>query len=105
MKIFRKITFENLKRNKTRTIVTIIGIILSAAMFTAVTTAVSSIRNLLLERAILDNGYWHVCGFGLDGNDIEIMENTEESDEFTAFENIGICFAGSFYMRISRIFF
>ncbi len=89
MKIFRKITFENLKRNKTRTIVTIIGIILSAAMFTAVTTAVSSLRNLLLERAVLDNGYWHVCGFGLDGNDIEIMENTEESDEFTAFENIG----------------
>lgn len=33
MNIFHKITLTNLKKNKTRTIVTIIGIILSTAMF------------------------------------------------------------------------
>ena len=38
MKIFRKVTLQTLKENKTRTTVTIVGIILSAAMICAVTT-------------------------------------------------------------------
>ena len=32
MNIFNKVTLQSLKKNKTRTVVTIIGIILSAAM-------------------------------------------------------------------------
>ena len=35
MNIFKQFTNRSLKENKTRTIVTIIGIILSVAMFTA----------------------------------------------------------------------
>lgn len=38
MNVFNKVTLQSLKKNKTRTIVTIIGIILSAAMICAVTT-------------------------------------------------------------------
>ena len=33
MNIFNKVTLESLKKNRTRTIVTIIGIMLSAAMW------------------------------------------------------------------------
>lgn len=39
MNIFQKVTLKTLRENRTRTLVTIIGIILSAAMFTAVTVA------------------------------------------------------------------
>ena len=42
MNILSKVTWEAMKKNKTRTIVTIIGIVLSAAMFMAVTTAAFS---------------------------------------------------------------
>ncbi len=38
MNIMNKVTLQAMKKNRVRTIVTIIGIILSAAMFTAVTT-------------------------------------------------------------------
>ena len=43
MNVFHKFAIKSLKLNRTRTIVTIIGIILSTAMLTAVTTTVSSV--------------------------------------------------------------
>ena len=42
MNVFHKYTLQNLKKNKTRTIVTIIGIILSVAMFSATILSLSS---------------------------------------------------------------
>ncbi len=60
MNIFGWYTLRSLKQNRTRTIVTIIGIILSTAMITAVTTTVSSIQNFLLEAAAESDGSWHV---------------------------------------------
>lgn len=59
MNVFHKVTLESLKKNRTRTIVTIIGIILSAAMICAVTTFVSSIQSYLLKSAVYTDGEWH----------------------------------------------
>ncbi len=59
MNVFNKVTLQSLKKNKTRTIVTIIGIILSAAMICAVTTFASSVMNYALETAIYSVGNWH----------------------------------------------
>ncbi len=59
MNVFNKVTLQSLKKNKTRTIVTIIGIILSAAMICAVTTFVSSIYNYAREYAIYNSGNYH----------------------------------------------
>ena len=49
MNVFHKVTLASLKKNPVRTTVTIIGIMLSAAMICAVTTSVSSLRNFALE--------------------------------------------------------
>ena len=59
MNIFHKVTLQSLIKNKTRTIVTVIGIILSAAMICAVTTFASSIYNYALDNAIYMDGDWH----------------------------------------------
>ncbi len=59
MNIFNKVTLQSLKRNRTRTVVTIIGIILSAAMICAVTTFTSSMRNYILQTTIYSDGSWH----------------------------------------------
>ena len=48
MNILRKVTAASLRKNKTRTIVTIVGIILSAAMLTAVTTFISSLQQYMV---------------------------------------------------------
>lgn len=55
MSILNKVTLQSLKKNKVRTIVTIIGIILSTAMFTAVTTSIASIRGYMIKTI-------HLCG-------------------------------------------
>lgn len=42
MNVFHKVTRESLRKNRLRTIVTIVGVLLSAAMVCAVTTIVVS---------------------------------------------------------------
>lgn len=50
---------------------TIIGILLSVAMFTAVTTTISSIYNLMLEATEMDDGCWHISVSGADDRQIQ----------------------------------
>lgn len=59
MNVFHRVALSSLKRNRTRTIVTIIGIILSTAMISAVTTFASSIRNFAIQDIIHSEGNWH----------------------------------------------
>lgn len=66
MNIFNRVTIQSLKKNKTRTIVTIIGIILSAAMITAVTTFASSFQNFLLKNAVYNKGNWHGSALSIE---------------------------------------
>lgn len=75
MSILGKVTLEFLKKNKTRTIVTIIGIILSASMFTAVTITVSTLQNYMLEDAIYETGDWHVSATEVDKSFFEFIKN------------------------------
>lgn len=82
MNIFHKVTLQSLRKNKLRTIVTIIGVMLSAAMICAVTTFVSSIRNFALEYAIYSNGDWHGAiqdATFADYNAIEASDKTAEA--------------------------
>ena len=58
MNVMSKITLYNLRRNKKRTIVTIIGVILSAAMITAVATLCESFVNTMLTESQQRYGYW-----------------------------------------------
>lgn len=78
MNIFNKVTLESLKKNKTRTIVTIIGIILSAAMICAVTSFTSSFMNYLQRGEIYTSGDWH--GSEIDSA-YSVYEDIASSDE------------------------
>ena len=60
MNVLHKVTLQSLRQNRTRTIVTIIGIILSTAMLCAVTTFVTSFQQYLLSQEIYTSGSWHV---------------------------------------------
>lgn len=77
MNIFHKVTLETLKKNRVRTLVTIIGIILSTAMICAVTTFASSIRNFMIEDAIYDKGDYY--GKALNVTAQKIQEVREDS--------------------------
>ena len=56
MNIMNRFTLQTLYKNKLRTLVTIIGIILSTAMFTGVTSIVTSLQQYLINLEINDNG-------------------------------------------------
>ncbi len=60
MNILSRVTWKSMWKNKTRTIVTIIGIILSAAMFMAVVTLGFSLHNYLLRGYIYESGDYYV---------------------------------------------
>lgn len=87
MKIFRKLTLRTLLKNRTRTAVTIIGVILSAAMITAVTTLVSSTRNYATESVRHSTGDWHGVYYAADNTAASALTGTgqvKDSDIMTA---------------------
>ena len=60
MSVMQKLTLLHLKHNRVRTIVTIIGIVLSAALMTVVTGVVSGGRQTLIDTAVNQNGDWTI---------------------------------------------
>lgn len=60
MNIVRRLTLRHMMMNKKRTLVTMIGIIISVAMITAVSTVGYSIMDFMARMAMVDNGFFHV---------------------------------------------
>jgi putative ABC transport system permease protein len=60
MNVINRVTFRQLMLNKRRTLVTVIGVIISAAMITAVTTIGVSSMDLVQRQFIAEYGEWHV---------------------------------------------
>ena len=76
MNVFSKVTLESLKKNRTRTVVTIIGILLSAAMICASTTFVSSMQNFVLRCEIYSSGDWHGAVYDAAYKDYEDIRDS-----------------------------
>ncbi len=89
MNILNKVTLQSLKKNKTRTVVTVIGIMLSAAMICAVTTSVSSLRNYALENMIYQEGNWHGSAFQLTEEQKDSLITTPELETAVYSQRLG----------------
>lgn len=89
MSIFQKVTLEILKKNKVRTIVTIIGVILSASMITAVTSSISSVQRYMLDNAIYRSGDWHANILEADESAFAILKEYEQIESYVYSEEIG----------------
>lgn len=89
MNIFARITARTMKENKTRTIVTIIGVILSTAMITAVVTLGGTFQNFFIEYTKEQDGSWHVAGLSLPVKEAEKAEKQEEVVNSTKVAEIG----------------
>ena len=89
MKILNTLTLKNLKLNKKRTIVTIIGISLSVALICAITTFTVSIQKSLLEREIKTNGNYHICVQDVSKENEKYLENNAKIEELQISQEIG----------------
>ncbi len=89
MNVFTRTTIKTLKKNRTRTCVTIIGIILATAMLTAVTSFISSLQNYMLRAVITQMGNWHGVVYELSGEQVRELESGEKVEETAAVQEIG----------------
>lgn len=89
MNIFHKVTLQSMKKSRTRTIVTVIGVILSAAMITAVTTFSVSLLNYMIKGATVKYGGWHVEFLDVDSSFAEARTRDDGVAGTAISENIG----------------
>ena len=90
MNILKRLTTNYLKKNKKRTLVTIIGIILSGAMITAVATLAVSFQGFLLDVEISSNGAWEAIFKDVDTSNIEKIENDTRFSETMLMAPVGM---------------
>ncbi|MDE6425270.1 MAG: ABC transporter permease [Ruminococcus sp.] len=89
MNIFHRVTLQSLRKNKTRTIVTIIGIILSTALICAVMISYSSLLDYMESYFIDRSGKWHGCTDYISSEKLDTVKNSDKIDEYTVMKEIG----------------
>ncbi len=89
MNLLNRLTIKNLKLNKKRTLVTIIGIMLSVALVTAVATMYSSCIKSLINFETYQKGNFHVAFFDVPINEVETIRNNRGVDEVYLTKDIG----------------
>lgn len=89
MNLLNNLTIKNLKLNKKRTLVTIIGIMLSVALVTAVATMYSSCIKSLINFETYQKGNFHVAFYDVPINEVETIKNNRGVDEVYLTKDIG----------------
>lgn len=89
MNLLNKLTIKNLKLNKKRTIVTIIGIMLSVALITAVSSIYSSGIKSLIKYETHEKGDFHAAFYKVPISDIDIFENNRNIETINITKDVG----------------
>ena len=89
MGLLNKLTIKNLKLNKKRTIVTVIGIMLSVALITAVSTMYFSLIKTLINFETLEKGNFHVAFYDVKYDDVESIKNNRGVLDYVLTSNVG----------------
>ena len=89
MNLLNKLTIKNLLLNKKRTIVTIIGIILSVALICAVSSMYASGIASLIKFETEEKGNYHASFYNVLASDIKTIQNNRGIEEIYVTKNIG----------------
>ena len=89
MNVLNNLTIKNLKLNKKRTIVTIIGILLSVALICAVAGMVTSLKATLVNRAIIAGGNRHLTIENVSKKDLKYFTNNSHVKNMYLSETLG----------------
>ena len=89
MNVMRSFTLKSLKRNKKRTIVTIVGVIISAAMLTAVSVFFSSFASLIQRDTIASDGNWHAEVQDVLMQNVETITGNDKLDSIVISRDLG----------------
>lgn len=89
MNVLRNFTLKNIKLNKRRSFVTIIGIILSTALICTVAGMFSSFQKTMVNAIIKDTGNYHVMFNNVDVSDIKYIKNNRKVDKYYLENTLG----------------
>ncbi len=89
MKLLNKLTLKNLRLNKVRTIVTIVGIMLSAALITVVSGMALSGRQTMIDAQMVYGGNYDVTLDIIDNSVIETARNNRNVENAFYKERLG----------------
>lgn len=89
MNIINKLTIRHLKENKRRTLVTIIGVIISVAMITAVATLGVSFLNLMIRSEIASNGEWHLKYNDINPQQLAAIKKDNQTEKLILTNDLG----------------
>ena len=95
MNIFHRFTRRSLSANRSRTWVTIIGIVLSMAMFTAVIEGAYSGQQFLVRSIEELQGRWLIYESGLNAQQADALRSTEGVAESAVWQELGWAEIGS----------
>ncbi len=88
MKILEKLTIQNLQKNKRRTLVTIVGVMLSAALILAVAGMVTSFQKMMINYAIAEDGNFHDMFQEVPVEKLKFVENNKHVAEYYYSESV-----------------
>ena len=91
MNLMKTLTLKNLKLNRKRTIVTIVGIILATALLSALVTLVSSFQYSMIEYQKKKDGDFHVKFSNVKMSELSEFKNNRNIE--STFETMGMGFA------------
>lgn len=89
MNIFSKLTLKTLKENRTRTLVTIAGIIISAALFTSITTLVVCLHTYIYNSIGAREGFFHGKIMAITQEEVDKYAEYEHLESYFTSRNIG----------------
>lgn len=89
MQILNRLTIRNLKLNKRRTIVTIIGIILATALLTAVATMAVSLKESVTLRSKKVDGDFHLLLYDMTDKEKESVINNRQVESYYETHEVG----------------
>lgn len=82
MKVLERLTVENLRKNKRRTIVTVMGVMLSTALMLAVAGIVTSFQQMMIDYSKANVGDYHDMYENVPAEDLTYIEDNVQVESY-----------------------
>ena len=92
MKVLNELSIKDLKLNRKRSIVIIIGIILSTALICGVAGLVSSFQQTLVETVKNSHGNYHAIFYDVPKEELKYIENNRNVENYYLSEDLGVSY-------------
>ncbi len=92
MKVLNELSIQDLKLNKKRSIVIIIGIILSTALICGVAGLVTSFQNTFVETSKRNSGNYHTIFYDVPKDELKYIEENRGVENYHLSEELGFSY-------------